>query len=125
MRQMGILVSSTDPVPGYQTYDPHQSGSPRPVRSQAAAQRGALAVCTIVDLAAGFLVLWILLYLLDANQANVFVEFVRGTADLLAWWSQDIFTMDTEGLRVVLNYGLPAAMYLLIGHGIAARLNRI
>ncbi|MGP4008504.1 hypothetical protein [Streptomyces sp. 4N124] len=118
-------MSSTDPVPGYQTYDQHRSGSPRSAHSQAAARRGALAVCTIVDLAAGFLVLWVLLYLLDANQANVFVEFVRGTADLLAWWSQDIFTMDTEGLRTVLNYGLPAVMYLLIGHGIAARLNRI
>ncbi|AVH56504.1 MULTISPECIES: hypothetical protein [Streptomyces] len=42
----------------------------------------------------------------------------------LAWWSHDIFTMDTAGLRTVLNYGLPAVMYLLLGHGIAARLNR-
>jgi hypothetical protein len=46
-------------------------------------------------------------------------------ADLLAWWSQDIFTMDTEGLRVLLNYGLPAVIYLLIGHGVASRLRRL
>lgn len=72
----------------------------------------------------GLLGLWILLFLLDANRGNVFVEFVRGTAGWLSWWSQDIFTMDTEWLRVVLNYGLPAVIYLLIGHGIAARLNR-
>lgn len=122
-RQIGIPVSNIDPVPGYQPYEP----SPRPdrsVRDQNTGRRVALTVCTIADVAAGVLGLWILLFLLDANQANVFVESVRGTADWLAWWSQDIFTMDTEGLRVVLNYGLPAVMYLLIGHGIAARLNR-
>ncbi|MFD7281468.1 hypothetical protein ACFV80_31650 [Streptomyces sp. NPDC059862] len=121
---MGLPVRSTDPVPGYQTYDQQQSGSTRSDQGEATSRRVALAVCTIVDIAAGFLLLWVLLYLLDANQSNVFVEFVHGTADWLAWWSQDIFTMDTEGLRTILNYGLPAAMYVLIGHGIAARLNR-
>jgi hypothetical protein len=121
---MGLLVRSTDPVPGYQTYDQQQGGSSRPDQGEATARRVALAVCTVVDIAAGFLLLWVLLHLLDANQSNVFVEFVHGTADWLAWWSQDIFTMDTEGLRTILNYGLPAVLYLLIGHGIAARLNR-
>ncbi|MFE7707573.1 hypothetical protein ACFU6I_17595 [Streptomyces sp. NPDC057486] len=117
-------MSSTDPVPGYQAYDQHQGGSPRSVHRQGAPRRVALAVRTIADIAAGCLALWVLLYLLGANQANVFVAFVHGAADLLAWWSQDIFTMDTEGLRIILNYGLPAVMYMLIGHGIAARLNQ-
>jgi len=116
-------VSNTDPTPGYQTY-PQPTGPEQAVRRHNAARRTALAVCTIADTAAGLLGLWIVLFLLDANRANVFVEFVRGTSDLLAWWSQDIFMMDTDGLRVLLNYGLPAVMYLLIGHGIAARLNR-
>ncbi|WP_030245363.1 MULTISPECIES: hypothetical protein [unclassified Streptomyces] len=119
-------MSNIDPVPGYQPYDqsPQSPGPDRSVPRQHTGRRVALAICTIADIAAGLLGLWILLFLLEANQANVFVEFVRGAADWLAWWSQDIFTMDTEGLRVVLNYGLPAVMYLLIGHGIAARLNR-
>jgi hypothetical protein len=127
-------VSNTDPVSGYPRYQRpagpdhaahHQSyDSDQYVRRQATGRRAALTVCTIADTAAGLLVLWILLYLLDANRANIFVQFVHGTADWLAWWSQDIFTMDTEGLRVILNYGLPAVLYLLIGHGIAARLNR-
>lgn len=124
LRQIGFSVSNIDPVPGYQTYNQPPPGPDRSERNQAATRRTALTICTVADVAAGLLGLWILLFLLDANQANVFVEFVRGTADWLAWWSQDIFTMDTEGLRVVLNYGLPAVMYLLIGHGIAARLNR-
>jgi hypothetical protein len=116
-------VSSTDPVSGYQTY----GGPPEPDRSlhkQAAARRMALTVCTIADIAAGVLGLWILLFLLDANRGNAFVAFVHGAADWLGWWAQDIFTMGTEGLRVLLNYGLPAVIYLLIGHGIAARINR-
>jgi hypothetical protein len=97
----------------------------QPRQQETGGRRAALTVCTIADVAAGLLVLWILLFLLDANEANVFVDFVRGAAELLAWWSQDIFTMDTEQLRVILNYGLPALMYALVGHGIAARLNRV
>ncbi|MGP3924733.1 hypothetical protein [Streptomyces sp. 8N616] len=89
-----------------------------------AAQRSALVIHTIADIAAAFLGLWILLYVLEANQANVFVGFVEGMADWLAWWSQDIFTMDAEWLRVLLNYGLPAVIYLFVGHGIAARVRR-
>ncbi|MEV7001938.1 hypothetical protein AB0N62_30230 [Streptomyces sp. NPDC093982] len=121
-RQNGFPVN-TDPIPGYQPYDQ----PPPPERSQRnpdTARRAALTICTIADIAAGLLGLWIVLYLLDANQGNAFVEFVHGSADWLSGWAQDIFTMDTEGLRVLLNYGLPAVLYLLLGHGIAARLNR-
>ncbi|WP_246040696.1 hypothetical protein [Streptomyces cadmiisoli] len=117
-------MHSTDPVSGYHTYDQQQSTPPPPDQGRGTSRRVALAVCTVADVAAGFLLLWVLLHLLEANQANVFVEFVRETAGWPAWWSQDIFTMDTEGLRIILNYGLPAVIYLLIGHGIAARLNR-
>ncbi|MDG9716526.1 hypothetical protein [Streptomyces sp. DH24] len=118
-------MSGIDPVPGHQTYDQQPARPERPQRdNQATARRAALTICTIADIAAGFLGLWIVLYLLDANQANAFVDFVHGTADWLSGWAQDIFTMDTENLRVALNYGLPAVVYLLVGHGIAARLNR-
>lgn len=112
-----------DPVSGYQAYD-RPTGPDDSRRNQAAGRRAALTICTIADISAGLLGLWIVLYLLDANQGNAFVEFVHGAADWLGGWAQDIFTMDTEGLRVILNYGLPAALYLLLGHGIAARLNR-
>ncbi|MEU6664350.1 hypothetical protein [Streptomyces sp. NPDC046821] len=97
----------------------------RRVRGEGGARQTGLIIHTIADIAAGFLGLWILLYLLEANQGNVFVDFVHGTADWLAWWSQDVFTMDTEGLRVLLNYGLPAVIYLAVGHGISARLSRV
>jgi len=117
-------VSNTDPMPGYPAYDQPPGGPQRHQRSRTTVRRTALAIHTIADIAAVFLGLWILLHLLGANEASVFVEFVHGTADWLAWWSQDIFTMDTEGLRILLNYGLPAVIYLLVGHGISARLSR-
>ncbi|AKJ10064.1 membrane protein [Streptomyces incarnatus] len=83
-----------------------------------------MVIQTIADVAAAFLGLWILLYLLQANHANVFVGFVADVADALAWWSQDIFTTHTENLRVLLDYGLPAVIYLAVGHGVAIRLRR-
>ncbi|WP_261958434.1 hypothetical protein [Streptomyces nigrescens] len=94
-------------------------------RGRTAAQRTALIIHIIADIAAAFLALWILLYLLGANQANVFVQFIQGVANSLAWWAQDIFTMDIEGLRVALNYGLPAVIYLFVGHGIAGRVRHL
>ncbi|MFC7304248.1 hypothetical protein ACFQVC_08495 [Streptomyces monticola] len=112
------------PHPGHQPHPDGQYRSARPADGSAA-RKSALVIHTIADVAAGFLGLWILLYLLEANQANVFVEFVRGVADWLAGWSQDIFTTETAGLRVLLNYGLPAVIYLLIGHGTAARLRHL
>lgn len=89
-----------------------------------ASQRTALIVHTIADVAAAFLGLYIVLHLLEANQANIFVQFVEGVAGWLAAWSQDIFTMENEHVRFALNYGLPAAVYLFIGHGIAAKIRR-
>ncbi|OEU86322.1 hypothetical protein DB35_13655 [Streptomyces abyssalis] len=84
-----------------------------------------MVIHTIADIAAVILGLWIMLYMLEANQANPFVDFVKGSADWLAAWAQDIFTMESEGLRVFFNYGLPALIYLLIGHGISARVRRL
>jgi hypothetical protein len=120
-------VSNTEPLPDQRQYDFDQGVQPRRARGGdgSGARRAALVIHTIADIAAAFLGLWILLYLLDANRSNIFVEFVEGTADWLAWWSQDIFTMDTDGLRVLLNYGLPAVIYLLVGHGISSRVRRL
>jgi len=113
------------PEPQYAEPAYRPAGPGRPRRGDGSGtRRTALIIHTVADVAAAFLGLWILLYLLEANHANVFVGFVEGVADALAWWSQDIFTMDTENLRVLLDYGLPAVLYLAVGHGIAMRLRR-
>ncbi|MGW8554929.1 hypothetical protein [Streptomyces tubercidicus] len=105
------------------TSDARRSG--RGNRRGVGADRLALIIHSVADIAAAFLGLWILLYLLEANQTNVFVDFVHGVADWLAGWSQDIFIMETEGLRVFFNYALPALIYLAVGHGAAAWLRRL
>ncbi|WP_237321327.1 hypothetical protein [Streptomyces sp. JJ36] len=93
-------------------------------REEPPSRRTALVVHTVADVAAALLGLWIVLSLLDANQGNAFVQFVRETASWLAGWSQDIFTMENPHVRLALNYGLPAVVSLFVGHGIAARIRR-
>src|SRR5207253_4911113 len=88
-----IPVRNIDPMSRPQAYDQPPGRSHSHQRDRTGTRRAALAVQTIADVAAGFLFLWILLHLLGANEGNVFVEFVRGTANWLAGWSQDIFTM--------------------------------
>ncbi|EXU69555.1 hypothetical protein V2J94_21560 [Streptomyces sp. DSM 41524] len=86
--------------------------------------QAATVVAVVADVMAVILGLWILFALLDANRANDLVTVVHDAASWLAGWSHDLFTMDTDWLRTVLNYGLPAVVYLFIGHAIAGRLRR-
>ncbi|MET9433680.1 hypothetical protein [Streptomyces sp. NPDC006551] len=120
-------MSHSEPLYDPQHVDRDQGRSRRSggAGDGSAPRRAALVIHTLADIAAVFLGLWILLYLLEANQSNVFVGFVKDVADWLGWWSRDIFTMDSDGLRVLLNYGLPAVIYLLVGHGIATRIRRL
>ncbi|MFE7541674.1 hypothetical protein [Streptomyces platensis] len=70
-----------------------------------------------------FQVLWILPHLIEAIQVSIFVEFAKGVPDAPTWRSQDIFTMHTKGVHALLNYALPAVIYLPAGQGIAARIS--
>ncbi|MER6392097.1 hypothetical protein ACFXEL_00320 [Streptomyces sp. NPDC059382] len=82
------------------------------------------AVALVADIAAFVIGLWILLFLLDANQGNSFVDLVHDAATWLAGWSYDLFTFDRAWVQVVVGYGLAAVVYLFIGHALASRLSR-
>ncbi|MGH3311871.1 MAG: hypothetical protein ACRDP3_15005 [Streptomyces sp.] len=97
----------------------HRQGGPR---DESSSKWAAFVVHTIADIAAAFVGLWIVLYLFGASQANLFVQYVQDMAYWIAGWSQNISTVENEHLRLVLNYGLPALVYLFIGHGIAAKI---
>ncbi|MEU0599914.1 hypothetical protein ABZ484_16965 [Streptomyces sp. NPDC006393] len=84
----------------------------------------ATVVAVVADITAAILGLWIVMFLLHANRSNDLVSFVEDAARWLAGWPHDLFTMDTEWLRVVLNYGLPVLVYLAVGHAVANRLRR-
>jgi hypothetical protein len=81
-------------------------------------------VAVVADIMAVILGLWILMYLLDANRANDFVQFIHDAARWLAGWSYDLFTFDEAWARVVAGYGLAAVVYLFVGHAIAGRVSR-
>ena len=84
----------------------------------------AAAIVGAAYVAAFVIVLWILMYLLDANRANDFVQFIHNAALWLAGWSHDLFTFDAAWARVVAGYGLAAVVYLFVGHAIANRVHR-
>ncbi|GAA2275883.1 hypothetical protein GCM10010145_38610 [Streptomyces ruber] len=88
------------------------------------ANQAGRIIAVVADVVAAVIVLWILMYLLDANRANDFVQFIHETARWLAGWSHDLFTFDEEWARVVTGYGLAAVVYLGVGHAIAGRASR-
>ncbi|RAG81014.1 hypothetical protein DN069_35005 [Streptacidiphilus pinicola] len=85
----------------------------------------ARAVAVVADIVAGILALWIVLYLLDANPANDFARWVHDAADWLSTWAHDLFTPSEGWLRTLLNYGIPALAYLVLGHLLAGRLRSL
>jgi hypothetical protein len=86
--------------------------------------QAGVALQVIADIVAAIIGLWILLYALEANPGNDLVIAVKSTAHWLAGWSYDLFSIDTDWLRVLVNYGIAAVVYLLIGHGLGVRLRR-
>ncbi len=88
------------------------------------ANQAGTIVAVVADIMALILGLWILMYLLDANPGNSFVQFIHDAARWLAGWSHDLFTFDEAWARVVCGYGLAAVVYLFIGHAIANRAHR-
>ncbi len=84
----------------------------------------ARIIAVIADAAALILVVWIVMYALKANQGNELVGWVHSTANWLSGWSHDIFKPDSNWLRVLLNYGVAAVVYLIIGNAIAGRIRR-
>ncbi|MFC8453415.1 hypothetical protein [Kitasatospora sp. NPDC057223] len=75
-----------------------------------------VAVRTIANIAVAILVVWILMRLLGANTGNSLVHWFEQAADWLAAWSKGIFKVSTTSVQVVLDYGLAALAYGLIGN---------
>ncbi|MGW7354019.1 hypothetical protein [Streptomyces sp. NPDC054784] len=91
---------------------------------RSSANQIAVVIRVVADVAAAIIALWVLLYLLDANPDNDLVSVAHDAARALAAWSYDLFTISRDWLRVVVNYGIAAVAYLLLGHVVAAQLSR-
>ncbi|WP_326591055.1 hypothetical protein [Streptomyces sp. NBC_01294] len=94
------------------------------VHAARSSSQAGRAVALVADVLAFVIALWILLYLLEANQGNELVGFVHDVASWLVGWSYDLFTFSREWVQVVVGYGLAAVVYLLVGHTIAGWLYR-
>ena len=68
-------------------------------------------------------VVYALMLIFGANQANGFFTFIRSIADPLALFFPGLFNPANYDLSVILNYGL-AAVFWLVVTGIIARVVR-
>jgi len=73
---------------------------------------------------AAFVLLRLAFVLLDANQGNPIVALVTGIADFFAWPFMNIFNMNDPDLALILNYGIAAVAYILIGVGVSTLFRR-
>ncbi|HZE41162.1 MAG TPA: hypothetical protein VE172_20375 [Stackebrandtia sp.] len=76
---------------------------------------GAIAAIILLHLA--FIVL-------DANDGNPLVIFVSNVADWFAYLFKNLFTLDNFKWQAVLNYGIAAVIYLLVGGGLSSLFRR-
>lgn len=117
--------SARDPYPSrnqgyYQSQDDYRDGR----RREDGADTVANIVRVVVGVVVAIFVLHILFTVFDANQGNEFVSFVYGAAKVLVLGLGDVFTPDDALLGVVLNYGLAALVYLVVGQLVIKMLRR-
>lgn len=74
--------------------------------------------------AAVILALHIVFVVFKTNPNNGIVEFVNGLADGLAWEFKNLF-LGSKRTEVVVNFGLAAVFYLVVGRLVAGLLRRL
>lgn len=89
---------------------------------------GSSAVANLVRAITGTIVtifvLHVLFTVLQANQGNDFVSFIYSAAKVFVLGLGDVFTPHDATAGVVLNYGLAALVYLVIGQLVVKMLRR-
>ena len=100
----------------------------RPGRASVAARAGAWKLARLIQLIAailaGILVAGILLVVLEANRDNAIVEAVLDAARFLSGPFDNMFEPDDRKVRVAANWGVAAAVYLVVGAVLARLLRR-
>ena len=79
----------------------------------------AAIIWIIAVVAAFFLILHIIFVLFEANPGNALVDFVGDVANALDWIFRELFNPYDQKLRVFLNFGLAAIIYLALGRIVA------
>jgi hypothetical protein len=97
-------------------------------RAAAAARRGAWTLARIVTLitwlVVAVIVAGILLIVFDANAGNQIVKAIHDAARFLVGPFKDMFSLSSRKGTIALNWGIAAAIYLIVGSLIARLLRR-
>jgi hypothetical protein len=84
----------------------------------------ARAVILVTGAIALVLILGIVLTVLEANRSNEVVQAVRDAAAFLAGPLDDLFKLDSNKAEVAVNWGIAAAIWLVLGRFVASLLLR-
>lgn len=84
----------------------------------------ATLITFVATLIAIIFALHIVFVVFSANPDNPIVVFVRDLAQRLAFFFRDLFLPQDERLRVLVNYGLAAIAYLVVGRFVAGLIRR-
>jgi hypothetical protein len=79
---------------------------------------GVTAVFALIE------ALYILMIVLGANAANGFYRFIASLAEPLALFFPGLFSTGNFNLDVILNYGLAAVFWLVVGSILARVIGR-
>lgn len=85
----------------------------------------AAAVMILAVVIAVVLALHIVFEVFDANKHNGIVQFINGWATGLAYGFRDLFVPKDAAVRVTVNYGLAAVVYLVAGRVLAGVIRRL
>lgn len=78
----------------------------------------AMIICVLLALHIAFVVF-------SANRDNSIVRTVNDGADWFAWRFRDMFVPKDERVGVLVNYGIAAVVYLIVGRVAAGLIRRI
>ena len=85
----------------------------------------ASVITLIAGIIAGVIVLGIVLVLVDANQRNTIVDFILDIGRFFVRPFRDLFPQDDPKENIVVNWGIAALAYLIIGAIIARIVRRV
>jgi hypothetical protein len=85
----------------------------------------ASVITAIAGLIAGVILLGIILVLVDANQRNTIVDFVLDIGRFFVRPFRDLFPQDDPKENMVVNWGIAAIAYLIVGAIIARIVRRV
>ncbi|MFC5748702.1 hypothetical protein [Actinomadura rugatobispora] len=104
-------------------------GRPPSRNLKAARKRAAAALATALSVITTVVVLVLAVHIVfvvfEANTANDLVRTAGDRAEGLAWQFRDVFQPADPKIEVVVNYGLAALVYLIIGRIVVGLVRRL